>query len=195
MRDFHARVNDAVRAAYARQSAQSVSQFMGAILQTTIGEEDAQGYEGHYEELCRIMAETNMMPSKHQFAVAASAMIENGTHKKQMWRQPAGTGKLRTLLSMIYLFTQIRNEKHFTVYFANQEQIEADWPSFHELQLQLNLIYPGTKIVARSAKRLLRSPTRTVNFVDEADYFLIDAKEFKVSEDDELIGLTATTFK
>ena len=74
-----------------------------------------------------------MRPSKHQFAVAAAAVLRADAHGQQMWKQPAGTGKTRTLIAMIYLFFKIRGTKKFTVYFANQEQIDSDRRIFEEL--------------------------------------------------------------
>ena len=195
MRDTYARIHDKVKSAYDRQSAKSVGEFMESILQCELAAEDAEAYQGHYLSLCSIMEEMSMQPSKHQFAVAASAVFEYGAWKKQMWKQPAGTGKSRTLLSMIYLFATMMDEKHFTVYFANKEQTESDWRYYEELLLQLKTRDPTLRIIPKNAKTLAKGQTRTVNLIDEADYFLIDLKDFKVGGSDEFIGLTATTFK
>ena len=49
------------------------------------------------------------------------------------------------------------------------------------------------KINSKFAKRFTQSKIPSIHLIDEADYFLLDLKEFKISE--AFIGLTATTFK
>ena len=138
-----------------------------------------------------------MKPSHHQFAVAIAAVIQFADHKRQVWDQPAGTGKSRTLASMIYAFHKLADKRKFNVYFANKEQIENDQDLFSELNRHLN---SGSREVTITFLNKDTFNNRSngddyLNLIDEADYFLLDLKDFKVNPGSEFVGMTATPLK
>ena len=138
-----------------------------------------------------------MQPSHHQFAVAIAAVVNFEHHKRQVWDQPAGTGKSRTLASMVYAFYKLANKTKFNVYFANQEQIDNDQDLFSELNRHLNSVNREVKIDFMHKDTFAnKSPTEdALNLIDEADYFLLDVEAFKVGPKGQFVGMTATPLK
>ena len=66
------------------------------------------GFQKCYNDLVAIMRETDQAPSVMQFAVAASAYLNMQEQPQQVWSQPPGTGKTRTLMSLVYILSAIK---------------------------------------------------------------------------------------
>ena len=128
--------------------------------------------------------------------MAVSAVINFGENQRQVWNQPAGTGKSRTLISLIYAFYKLTNKSKFNVYFANQEQIDCDKRIFDELNRHLNSQGREVTISFNNKDTFTNSGDDSVlNLLDEADYFLLDLGSFKVSQRAQFVGMTATPLK
>ena len=128
--------------------------------------------------------------------MAVSAVINFGENQRQVWNQPAGTGKSRTLISLIYAFYKLTNKSKFNVYFANQEQIDCDKRIFDELNRHLNGQGREVTISFNNKDTFTNSGDDSVlNLLDEADYFLLDLGSFKVKTSAQFVGMTATPLK
>ena len=68
-----------------------------------------------YDDLVAIMRETDQAPSVMQFAVAASAYLNMQEQLQQVWSQPPGTGKTRTLMALVYILSAIKKIPHITI--------------------------------------------------------------------------------
>ena len=146
--------------------------------------------------MCALMNEMGMQPSRHQFAVAVSAVINFEKSQRQVWNQPAGTGKSRTLISMIYAFYKLTNKSKFNVYFANQEQIDCDKHIFDELNRHLNSQGREVSINIINKDTFTNSnDDALLSLLDEADYFLLDVAKFRVNQRAQFVGMTATPLK
>ena len=128
--------------------------------------------------------------------MAVSAVINFWENQRQVWNQPAGTGKSRTLISLIYAFYKLTNKSKFNVYFANQEQIDCDKRIFDELNRHLNGQGREVTISFNNKDTFTNSGDDSVlNLLDEADYFLLDLGSFKVKPSAQFVGMTATPLK
>ena len=72
-------------------------------------------YEDLYENLSKRLKFVDLVPSKMQFATAIAAYLNIETELKQVWSQPSGTGKTRTLMSLVWILTVVGDYKHITV--------------------------------------------------------------------------------
>ena len=57
------------------------------------------------------LQEARLAPSVMQFAVAAAAYLNMQTELHQVWSQPPGTGKTRTLISLVYILSSLGGYK------------------------------------------------------------------------------------
>ena len=59
----------------------------------------------------------------------------------------------------------------------------------------MHLNRQGCQVKFSTRDSFARTNADTINLIDEADYFLIDNKDFSVPKSGHYIGMTATTFK
>ena len=85
-----------------------------------------QKFQNSYSTLVMIMAETDLAPSVMQFAVAVAAFLNMETELKQVWSQPPGTGKTRTLVSLVYLLSTLKQQKHITIRCPSKVLLDQD---------------------------------------------------------------------
>ena len=71
---------------YAKQSEGSLKSMIEYIERGgVVSAEEAYKYKLCYDELCGILSEVNMQPSRHQFAVAISAVRSFDDNYRQIW--------------------------------------------------------------------------------------------------------------
>ena len=150
--------------------------------------EEVNKYAELYDGLSTLMAEYDLEPSVEQYGVAVGAVVRYQLgQKKQIWIQPAGSGKSRVLVLVGLLMQKVNKKfKSIYVYYSHEVLRQTD-----------DRIW--TRIAATSAvpfeRRIMPDLTgvgpSSLILVDEADYMLFDlAVVFKATQT--VIGLTAT---
>ena len=69
-----------------------------------------------------------------QFAVAVAAYLNMTTQLKQVWSQPPGTGKTRTLVSLVYLLSTLDRAPHVTIRCPSRVLMEQDEFALEEIK-------------------------------------------------------------
>ena len=69
-----------------------------------------------------------------QFAVAVAAFLNMETQLKQVWSQPPGTGKTRTLVSLVYLLSTLNKQKHITIRCPSKILLDQDQFALEEIK-------------------------------------------------------------
>ena len=111
-----------------------------------------------------------------------------------MWSQPPGTGKTRTLMSLVWILTVVGNYKHITIRCPSLVLLDQD--RFALKEIQAAAASRGTKVVFQRGHSNLGKPD-TIELVDEADSLVIDDNTYveKRHSVGQLIGFTATPLK
>ena len=133
-----------------------------------------------------------------QFAVASAAYLNLslGQELHQVWSQPPGTGKTRTLVSLAYIMSSLGGYKDITLRFTSKLTLQQDRQMLAELAESVKA--NGTRIrLMTGVKGLGLGQHDTVELIDECDMLILDNDQY-----DELrhrlgafIGLTATPLK
>ena len=131
-----------------------------------------------------------------QFAVASAAYLNLslGQELHQVWSQPPGTGKTRTLVSLAYIMASLGGYKDITLRFTSKLTLQQDEQMLAELAESVKA--NGTRIRLMTGVQCL-GKYDTVELIDECDTLILDNDQY-----DELrhrlgafIGLTATPLK
>ena len=72
-----------------------------------------------------------------QFAVAAAAYLNSDGQLHQIWSQPPGTGKTRTLVSLAYILCVIGDAKDITLRCTSKLLLTQDVDAFEEIKVAL----------------------------------------------------------
>ena len=147
-----------------------------------------------HEFLVKRLQEVQMAPSVMQFAVAAAANLNMAAELHQVWSQPPGTGKTRTLAALVYVMASLGGYKDITIRCPGKHILEQDKEVLAELAEAVKAA--GTVVRLRCGVQGL-GQLDTVELIDECDTFILDNDRF-----DQLrhglgafIGLTATPLK
>ena len=139
------------------------------------------------------MRETDQAPSVMQFAVAVSAYLNMKSQLHQVWSQPPGTGKTRTLMSLVYILSTVDKCADITVRCPNRLLHDQDSSALEEIKAAVKA--DTTVRFATGGHNLGREGT--IEIVDECDALIFDSKAFVCAHKNvgALIGLTATPLK
>ena len=162
----------------------------------TITDAQKANYDAWYLDVHSKLAELDLEPSKMQYAVAAAAFHIRNNVNRQIWQQPPGTGKTRTLLCLIFLMANHGDGNDIVVRFSNKILLEQDKRAFLDMQ----------SYVERKAKVHLnvgfhnagrKNGANYVELYDEVDSLGLEDGKFDVHNETvaNIIGLTATPIK
>ena len=129
-----------------------------------------------------------------QFAVAVAAYLNMQEQLKQVWSQPPGTGKTRTLVSLVYLLATLDQVPHITVRSWNNILLKQDQFALEEIRATVG---GRTVISFRTANAHLGVKEDTIEVIDECDAIILDEDKFAEQHHNigTLIGFTATPLK
>ena len=146
-----------------------------------------------YRDLVQIMHETGQAPSVMQFAVAVAAYLNMQGQLHQVWSQPPGTGKTRTLVSLVYILSTIGNAPDITVRCPSKLLLEQDQFALEEVKAAVK----GDSIVRFSLGANKLGREGTIEIIDECDELILDGDKFAKAHKNiaTFIGLTATPIK
>ena len=80
------------------------------------------------------MKETDQAPSVMQFAVAVSGYLNMTSQLHQIWSQPPGTGKTRTLMSLVYILSTIGKYPNINVRCHSRLLLDQDKFALEEIK-------------------------------------------------------------
>ena len=165
---------------------QHVELLVGADLLTA---DVLREFETSHEDLVETLTEVHLEPSVMQMAVAVSAYQQLPTAKRQIWSQPPGTGKTRTLLSLIYLLAVNGEHKDIVVRFSSKLLYLQDRKAFKDMQAY---VQKCANVHLEVGFKNVRPGS--IELYDEADSLILDDPRFDehARQVGSVIGLTAT---
>ena len=131
-----------------------------------------------------------------QFAVAAAAYLNMtaGGQLHQVWSQPPGTGKTRTLISLVYILANLGGHKDITVRCPGKHILVQDEEALAELAEAVKAA--GTRIRLATGVQNLGS-FNAIELIDECDTVILDNERFDQLRltVGNMVGFTATPLK
>ena len=150
-------------------------------------------YDKCFKDLVSLLHETDQAPSVMQFAVAVSAYLNMQGQLHQVWSQPPGTGKTRTLMALVYILSTLGKVPDITIRCPNKLLMDQDQFALDEIKAAVKR--DTTVRFATGAIGLGKEGT--VEVVDECDALIFDGDKFLKARKNiaTFIGLTATPIK
>ena len=110
---------------------------------------------------------------------------------RQVWSQPSGTGKTRTLSALIFILASLGKYKNISVRFANILLKRQDEPDFNNIKAVAK--YEGAEVTYKFGAKNLGKGEDAIELIDDCDSLILDGDKFDHINDEigTIIGLTS----
>ena len=102
--------------------------------------------------------------------------MRDNNEMRQVWSQPSGTGKTRTLSALIFILASLGKYKNISVRFANILLKRQDEPDFNNIKAVAR--YVGAEVTYKFGVNYLGKDEDMIELVDDCDSLILDGDKF-----------------